>query len=282
MVSTEREYIVFCDESDKSGKYFSNFYGGVIVGASNLTGVNARLNQAKLDAGIESEVKWEKTSPYDLERYKQLIRVYFDEIDAGNLRTRIMFRQNAFEPTGLTVEQRQSEYYLLYYQFLKHGFGFAQMPKHFEGPNVRIYLDKLPSQSKERVAKFRGYLAGLAENSHLRHTGLTIKSENIAEIDSKKHILLQCTDVVLGSMSFRLNDKHKAIPEGKHRRGKRTVAKEKLYKFIYSEIQRVTGKVAFNPGISTGKTLSSWSDPYLHWNFKPKSHAFNPTRTKRK
>ena len=26
---TEKEYIIFCDESDKRGKYYSNFYGGV-------------------------------------------------------------------------------------------------------------------------------------------------------------------------------------------------------------------------------------------------------------
>lgn len=35
----EKEYIIFCDESDKYGKYYSNFYGGAIVGASkcNIT-----------------------------------------------------------------------------------------------------------------------------------------------------------------------------------------------------------------------------------------------------
>jgi hypothetical protein len=31
---TEKEYIIFCDESDRFGKYYSNFYGGVIVGPS--------------------------------------------------------------------------------------------------------------------------------------------------------------------------------------------------------------------------------------------------------
>jgi hypothetical protein len=30
----EKEYIIFCDESDASGKYYSNFYGGVLVGSS--------------------------------------------------------------------------------------------------------------------------------------------------------------------------------------------------------------------------------------------------------
>ena len=31
----DKEYILFCDESDKYGKYYSNFYGGVIVGSQH-------------------------------------------------------------------------------------------------------------------------------------------------------------------------------------------------------------------------------------------------------
>lgn len=236
----EKEYIVFCDEFDKQGKYFSNFYGGVIVGSSKLDLVVARLNEAKKNAGIESEVKWEKTSPYDVDRYQQLMHVYFNEIEQGNLRTRIMFRANSLVPHGLSPQQQRDEYYLLYYQFLKHGFGFISMPQHPEGVNLRIYLDKLPNQSKERISQFKGYIAALADNYNLRHAGLKMKHENIAEVDSKKHILLQCTDVVLGSIAFRLNDKHKAIPKGSKRRGKRTVAKETLYKALRREICRVT------------------------------------------
>ncbi len=30
----DREYIIFCDESDKKGRFYSNFYGGVMVGLS--------------------------------------------------------------------------------------------------------------------------------------------------------------------------------------------------------------------------------------------------------
>ena len=281
----EKEYIVFCDESEKRGKFFSNFYGGVIVGASKLDQVVVRLNKAKEDAGIESEVKWEKTSPYDVERYQQLIHAYFNEIEQGNIRTRIMFRANSLVPNELSAQQQKDEYYLLYYQFLKHGFGFVSMPKHTDGVNLRIYLDKLPSQSKERISQFKGYIAALADNYHLRQAGLKIQHENIAEVDSKKHILLQCTDVVLGSMSFRLNDKHKAIPKGSKVRGKRTVAKEKLYKALRKEICRVTGKPNFNIGRSTTPSIfpeGFWLDPYMHWSFKPKNHVYDVSRSKHK
>ncbi len=281
----EKEYIVFCDESEKKGMYYSNFYGGVIVGATQLNGVNLRLENARSIAGIESEVKWEKTSPYDVERYKILIAAYFDEIKAGHLRTRIMYRQNAFVASGLSPDHYRDEYFILYYQFLKHGFGFAHMSKSPDGTSLRFYLDRLPYHSKERRAQFRGYISALADSYELRRKGVRIETQNIAEIDSKKHILLQCTDVVLGSMAFRLNDKHKFVPEGKKRRGKRTIAKETLYKFILSEICRVTGKSNFNIGISTGKSKHPeglWKDPYLHWKFTPREHSYDKTQTKPK
>ncbi len=34
----EKEYLIFCDESDTVGAYYSNFYGGVMVGSSHTTG----------------------------------------------------------------------------------------------------------------------------------------------------------------------------------------------------------------------------------------------------
>jgi len=65
-------------------------------------------------------------------------------------------------------------------------------------------------------------------------------------------------------MAFRLNDKHKEIPQGEKRRGKRTVAKEKLYRTILEEIRRIHPR--FNIGVSNGtKTLEvRWSTPYRH------------------
>ena len=34
---SDKEYIIFCDESDVAGKYYSNFYGGVLVGSAPTT-----------------------------------------------------------------------------------------------------------------------------------------------------------------------------------------------------------------------------------------------------
>jgi hypothetical protein len=40
-----REYFIWCDESDQSGKFFSNFYGGVLVKGEDLADVMNALQK---------------------------------------------------------------------------------------------------------------------------------------------------------------------------------------------------------------------------------------------
>ncbi len=56
-MALEKEYIIFCDESVASGRYYSNFYGGVIVGASQYQRVTVRLNATKAKLNLLGEVE---------------------------------------------------------------------------------------------------------------------------------------------------------------------------------------------------------------------------------
>src|ERR1051326_5193388 len=98
----EKEYIIFCDESEASGKYYSNFYGGVLVGASQYDRISTRLNAEKQRLNLFGEVKWSKVSAQYVTKYEELIRAFFLELRAGHVRVRIMFRQNAHIAVGLT------------------------------------------------------------------------------------------------------------------------------------------------------------------------------------
>lgn len=279
----EKEYILFCDESDRKGAFYSNFYGGVRVPASSLTQVNSKLLAKKKELGLISEIKWEKADASVVDRYQAFIHEFFILMGEGHLHMRVMFTQNARVPTGLSQLQKANEYFLLYYQFLKHGFGLAHMPRHVVPPRIRIYLDEI-GDTREQIANFKGYVLGLVSNKDIRAAGgIRMDASMITEVRSHDHIVVQALDVVLGSMTFRLNNKHKAIPEGQHRRGKRTVAKEKLYKFILQEIKQITGKQGFNIGISTELNdgeFTPWTAPYLHWLFEPSANVFDPTKAK--
>jgi hypothetical protein len=279
---TDREFIVFCDESDRSGRFYSDFYGGVLVGSSHYERITNRLLNLKSELNLGKEVKWSRVSESYLAKYQQLVSVFFDEVRAGNLKVRIMFRQNARLPRNLTADQRERGYYLLYYQFIKHAFGFHYAEPAAEPRRVRLYFDEFPDRP-DHALEFRDYIQSLAAREEFLRAGLQIFPEDIQEIRSHDHVLLQCVDVVLGAMTFRLNNKHLEKPEGSVRRGKRTIAKEKLYNHIRKEIQTI--RPNFNIGISTGSDgdpANKWRHAYRHWAFVPSEGDYEQALTKRK
>jgi hypothetical protein len=277
----DKEYLIFCDESDTTGDFYSNFYGGVMVGSSQYDRITRRLNDEKHRLNLFGEVKWSKVSTPYLAKYQELMGVFFDEVRKENLKVRIMFRQNIHHPTNLTEDQIEGRFFRLYYQFIKHGFGLMHRAVGSPPAKLRLHFDELP-ETREAVSQFKGFILGLKDNPHIVRAGLTLAMEDISEFRSHDHVLVQCLDVVLGAMAFRLNNKHKLIPAGKKRRGKRTVAKEALYKSILSEIYRIRPRL--NIGISTGTAEfeERWSSPYLHWSFVPAAKEIRTEFTKPK
>jgi hypothetical protein len=279
-----RELVLYCDESDSSGKHFGNFYGGALVESRHLAEVIEQLEDCKIRLNLLGEVRWQKiTEPY-AEKYIELATIIFKLVRAGKLKIRVMFTQNYFSAHRLTTEQRENGFFLLYYQFLKHAFGlkYAGLPT-AESAGVRIYFDKLPD-TDEKCAAFKGYVSGLSKNTDFKRAGIIIRQDQLAEIDSKEHVILQALDLVLGAMQFRLNDKHKEKIEGTNRRGKRTKAKERVYKHILSEIKAIYNGKAFNIGTNTGRELgmqSLWIDPYRHWLFKSAAGSIRPEFAKK-
>ena len=134
---------------------------------------------------------------------------------------------------------------------------------------MSILLDEMPSHPNN-VASFKSYLASLSDFPNFRNAGVTIPLEGIAAVSSHQHVILQALDVVMGAMQFRLNDMHLEKPVGKFRRGKRTKAKERVYKHIHGRICRLRPR--FNIGVSTGlddQVENRWHHPYRHWLFVP-------------
>ncbi len=147
---------------------------------------------------------------------------------------------------------------------------------------MRLNLDQLPN-NREQNARFKGYILGLNRNPQFRAARVSFREDQIAEVSSHDHVLLQCLDIVLGAMCFRLNDKHKDKPQRQRRRGNRTIAKEKLYKFLLSRIRQIYP--GFNIGETTGKRggwSDLWNQSYRHWKLIPQSHEIDEARSKRK
>ena len=140
---------------------------------------------------------------------------------------------------------------------------------------VFLHKKRHPSSNKD-ANSFKDYIYKLQFTNDFVKAKIKINKEDITEIDSKDHVLLQYMDIVLGAMYFRLNRFHKVIPEGKKRRGNRTIAKETVYKYINDRIRKIYPN--FNIGISTGykgDITNRWKHPYRHWLFESSNSKTN-------
>lgn len=55
-----KEYIIYCDESVSKGRFFSNFYGGVLIASDRIDAVRDHIGAAKQRLNLGREVKWQK------------------------------------------------------------------------------------------------------------------------------------------------------------------------------------------------------------------------------
>jgi hypothetical protein len=273
--------IVYCDESAKKGPHFSNFYGASVVLSENLFLVEKSISEVIALNGITCEIKWNNISPSTFERFIKIIDLYFDYISDGLIKFRCMFTHNVWVPVGLTSEQHRNAYFLLYYQFVKNGLGLSYYDRQFGTRGLQLIFDQFP-KNRSQISDFKQFLSRLNSRT-LSPNGLTLNPQDIGEAKSHSHVILQCTDVILGAMNFRLNDFHSAKPPGKDRRGKKTLAKEKVYKHISKRIRAIYPH--FNIGISTGvqgNRANRWLHPYRHWLLVPRLREYDKSKGKKK
>ncbi|MDB4988863.1 MAG: hypothetical protein JWN04_4041 [Myxococcaceae bacterium] len=274
------EFVIYADESEEVGTYYSDFYGGALVRSQDLRPVVDCLEAKKKSLNFHGEVKWNKVSERYLGKYIELMDSFFDLIANDQVKIRIMFTQTRHVALGLSAYHKRNKYQLLYYQFIKHGFGLAHLTRAKNPVSLRVMLDDLPC-NREKAAEFKKYIADLGESREFIRAGVQVPKEQIAEVCSHDHVVLQCLDIVLGSMQFRLNDKHLEKMPGSRFRGKKTVAKHKLYKHINARLQLM--RKGFNIGATTGSNhgpVSRWQHPYRHWLFTPAKSNIDDSRTK--
>lgn len=270
---------IWLDESDKKGPYFSNFYGGILINSYCYDQIISELTDLCAELGINEEIKWQKVNQFTFERYKRIVDFTFDLLKNGQAKIRIFFRNNQFKPSVLSENHKENEFTILYYEFIKHAFGLQYCDYPESQRFIRLYLDDIPARGSQ-VLLFKQFLLGLNNDPIFRQNHVHIRENDIIEVDSSEHLPLQLLDLILGAICFRLNNKHKIKQPDSGRRGKRTILKEKLYKYIHSKICEL--KPNFNIGISTGigSVKDRWKHPYRHWAFIPSNHTRDYSESK--
>ena len=99
------------------------FMDGALVKVADIQEIEKELNAKKDELNLKGEIKWSKVTGNYLDKYMEMINLFFSFIKAGKIKVRIMFAQNAHVSDGLTKEQTDNEYSILYYYFLKDAFG---------------------------------------------------------------------------------------------------------------------------------------------------------------
>ena len=261
---------IWLDESTKEGEFYSNFYGGILIDSHDLHDVLLIMQRCVDENGLSGhEIKWQKVNDNHFEPYTEVVDTIFELLEHGLIKMRIFFKSNQFDAVGLTKEQRIKTYQILYYQFVKHAFGLQYANDDNNKPlRVHLSFDEMPLHNADKK-EFINYLLKLNDTKEFSKANVRFAESDIIEVDSSKELPLQFLDLILGAMSFRLNNKHKMIPEGSRVRGRRTRIKEKLYKHINQRISRI--RPGFNIGVSTGRRTDEdvWNEPYRHWCFIP-------------
>ena len=90
---------------------------GALINLSDINLIENALNSKKQKLNLNGEIKWTKVTDNYLEKYIDMINLFFEFIKSGKIKVRIMFAQNAFVSDGLTKKQTDNEYSILYYFF---------------------------------------------------------------------------------------------------------------------------------------------------------------------
>jgi hypothetical protein len=276
-----KRYIIFCDESDIKGQFYSHFYGGVLIEASKQQFIEKELQCVKDEINIFfGEMKWEKiTRPY-VEKYVVFINRVFDIVDRGDMKIRIMFTQNRNVPS-LADYQIGNDYFLLYYQFIKHAFGLQYASGDEGAASASVLLDDIP-HNKQKLHEFKSYLSSLTSYPIWTQAKFSIAYEDITDVNSKHHNILQALDVILGGIQSRLNEKHTKPHAPSRLRSKRARAKAEVYAAIQKRIRKLYPN--FNVGMSTatsGGLEERFTHPYRHWLFVPTGATIDSSKTKK-
>lgn len=188
-----REFNVYCDESchlENDGKK-AMALGAVWCPKDKTREINIRLREIKAKHGIDpdSEVKWTKASPKNLNLYLDFLDYFFDDDD---LHFRGLVVRDKTKLNHAEHGQTHDEwYYKMYFTMLKTIFS--------RDDGFYVYLDVKDTHSSENIAK----LEEVCINSQYDFRHEVIK--RIQPIRSDEVQIMQLVDILTGVLSYRHN-----------------------------------------------------------------------------
>lgn len=250
---------------------YHTFFGGAFAYEKQIARLENSLRAIR--PPNRREIKWQSADSTTLPYYVALIDTFKDHVLHHGLRYRQMFNDRFFDYQG--NESDVDSQFKLYYQFLKHHIPWQEIadknPESLIQVNVR--LDNYSSQ------RHKSKLKDLGEKIPSSFNISNIKI-NISFVDSKKFIVLQVCDLIMGAAGYQGNRMH--YERHNQRRGmtNKQKARVTLSKHIYTSLREIDAKFrhtkVFNWFSSTGFQLDSRLELAVSiWKFRPNNHIEN-------
>ena len=246
-----KRYIIVCDESTRKGKKYSYFYGGAIIEEKKYQKINEIL---ALYSSLKQlgEVKRTKITAANYRYYIELLDIFFNFIRTADVKARVMFCAN--KDLDILPKAEDETYSKFYYLFIRHAFSIYYIQ---EDISLRLIFDELP-ETKVACLKFKTFLVKYL-NVAKGANSVSLVAKDIEEVDSKKHMILQCMDAIMGLVDFALNS---SAEDRKSIRGK---AKWEVWKFVLKKIQAIHPSFCIHATTYPLKSKKGWEDGYKHF-----------------
>lgn len=253
------KYILVADESTKKGKYFSYFYGGAILLERDYELFNNVLNNLKSKLNL-GEMKRTKITEKNCGDYILILRMFFTLVKSGDIKVRIMF-----SPNNELMEIPKKEnltYTKFYFAFIFNAFSLFYANKNIK---LRLIFDDLP-ETKSQCNTFKNcIIAKVKSNKRANTNHVYIDKEQIEEVNSEKHPILQCIDVIVGIIDYYLN-----TPKNELKTSNRAKARYEIWKFISSQIESINPNFIITETTQPIYSHKGWLDRYKHFVYKQK------------
>lgn len=195
MAKKGRTLLVFADESRQTEDRYM-VIGGVVVTQSYEKTILEKIREFREMKKYPWEFKWHKLSPSKLAEYRGFVDILFDCTEY------IHFKAIVVDTTEYDRQMEDNElgYYKLIYQFLLHGFGQYLQPD----DRWVIILDKRTT----KYYKLSTLWAILNKGINKKYKVGKNLVRFIRPMDSKKHNLIQMSDVIIGAIGYEMNGYH--------------------------------------------------------------------------
>jgi hypothetical protein len=266
-----KQYQIVADEGWTHGETppnrYHHFFVSLFAPSDTISLLEEKLKQVNdtFEHPHKNEIKWSRLNARFFSDYKKLIDSFFDFWHTHDeLKYRQLFLDRKYEYTG--EGNPKDMLFMVYYQFLKHSFGFDS--DYFKALGIDSLLFKLDNYpDKTRKQTLSDYVQSFYSDFHVK----------INFIDSKTSYIMQVVDILMGSAGYYGNFKFCKKDEVKPQ----DICKLKLSKYIQKRLELIQKQdrstTLFHWFENTGGVKGAYYDnrhryKIVIWKFIPHEH----------